>query len=391
MTERPTISRRLLLAGLWLAASSSAWAQQVRGGRGDQGIGGTGRPSVGQDQGIGGTVIVGVIQRFGSIYVNGERISYAPDVPVRIDGEPVSAKALRIGHVTRVLALRQANGTLTTRGIDAVSEVIGPIETVRTGEMVVLGQKVIWAGRESWRRPGTSVAVFGLRRTDGVIVASLVEKRRDTATRVAGLLERDRDGLRVGGLRLQGMDAALIGRRVQIEGHAAQGVMQVTRAKPDDFSDLSGANRLLIEAYVRRVGSGLQLGSGYVAHDASRFQPTTGGDMRAVVSAVFDASRGLQVESIQSVGKFPGASMEGPGAPGRGPGSPAGAPQHGPGGAGAPGGGPNSPGGGPNAPGGPGPGGMNEPGGPGGFGPPGGPGPGGGFGGGGFGGGGPRR
>ncbi len=111
---------------------------------------------------------------------------------------------------------------------------------------------------------------------------------------------------------------------------------------------------------MRRVGSGLQLGSGYVAHDASRFQPTTGGDMRAVVSAVFDASRGLQVESIQSVGKFPGASMEGPGAPGRGSGSPAGAPQHGPGGAGAPGGGLNSPGGGPNAPGGPGPGGMNE-------------------------------
>ncbi len=40
-------------------------------------------------------------------------------------GEPVSAKALRIGHVTRVLALRQVNGTLTTRGIDAHKEAIG--------------------------------------------------------------------------------------------------------------------------------------------------------------------------------------------------------------------------------------------------------------------------
>ena len=38
----------------------------------------------------------------------------------------------------------------------------------------MLGQKVAWTGRESWRA-GTQVAVFGLRRTDGVIVASLVE------------------------------------------------------------------------------------------------------------------------------------------------------------------------------------------------------------------------
>ena len=62
----------------------------------DQGIGGTGI-SRGDDHGIGGTGIVGVIQRFGSIFVNGERIGYAPDVPVRIDGEAASAKALRSG------------------------------------------------------------------------------------------------------------------------------------------------------------------------------------------------------------------------------------------------------------------------------------------------------
>jgi hypothetical protein len=81
--------------------------------------------------GDGGTGIVGVIQRFGSIFVNGERIAFAPDVPVRIDGEAASVKALRIGHVARVVAQRQSNGTLTTRRIDAVSEVIGPIESVR--------------------------------------------------------------------------------------------------------------------------------------------------------------------------------------------------------------------------------------------------------------------
>jgi hypothetical protein len=383
MTKPPIISRRLLLAGFWLAGSSSVWAQVKRGN--DQGIGGTGITG-GNDHGIGGTGIVGVIQRFGSIYVNGERIAYAADVPVRIDGEAASAKALRIGHLARVVAVRQANGTLTTSRIDAVSEVIGPVEAVKPGELAVLGQKVMWAGRESWLRPGTYVAVSGLRRTDGVIVASLVQQRHDTVTRVSGLLERDRDGVRIGGQRLTGVDAALTGQRVQVEGRVAQGVMQVARAKADDFSDLSGASRLSIEAYVRRVGSNLQLGSGYVARDASRFEPSA--DTRVVVNATFDSASGLRVESVQSVGKFPGSSVQGPAAPNRSPGA---APGHG---------GPGTPGGGhPDAPGGhsPGPanghsnGPANEPGAPGGgFGPPGGSpggGPGGGFGGGGPGGG----
>lgn len=384
MTRPPIISRRLLLAGFWLAGSSSVWAQVKRGN--DQGIGGTGI-TAGNDHGIGGTGIVGVIQRFGSIYVNGERIGYATDVPVRIDGELASAKALRIGHVARVVAVRQANGTLTTGRIDAVSEVIGPIETVKSGEMAVLGQKVIWAGRESWLRPGTYVAVSGLRRTDGVVVASLVQQRHDSAMRITGLLERDRDGARIGGQRLTGVDAALAGQRVQVEGRVAQGVMQVARAKVDDFSDLSGATRLSIEAYVRRVGGNLQFGSGYVARDVSRFEPSA--ETRVVVNATLDASRGLRVESVQSVSKFPGSSLQGPAAPNRSSGT---APGHvGPS---TPGGGrPDMPGGhsGPSPTNGP----ANEPGGSsaptgGGFGPPGGGiggGPGGGFGGGGPGGG----
>src|SRR5882757_4861754 len=376
MTKPPLISRRSLLAGLWLAGSSSAWAQVRRGN--DHGIGGTGITR-GDDHGIGGTGIVGVIQRFGSIYVNGERISYAADVPVRIDGEPASAKALRIGHVARVVAVRQTNGTLATSRIDAVSEVIGPIESVKAGEMTVLGQKVIGGGREGWRRPGTYVAVSGLRRTDGVIVASLIQQRHDTVTRVSGLLERDRNGLRIGDLRLDGADPARAGQRVEAEGRFAQGVMQVSRTRPDDFSDLTGANRLSIEAYVRRVGSNLQLGSGYLAHDGSRFEPS--GDTRVVVNATLDSSRGLRVESVQSVGHFPGSSLEHIQGPDRRRG-----PASGPGGPGGPAGNPGAPGGGPG-PGpspGPAPGPASDPGAPGGFGP-----PGGGFGGGGPGGGGP--
>jgi hypothetical protein len=208
-----------------------------------------------------------------------------------------------------VLALPQANHSLITHSINVVSEVMGPIESVKDGEMTVLGQRIIAAGRESWRRPGTNVAVFGLRRMDGVIVSSLVEQRRDATTRVSGPLERDRGGLRIGGLRLNGVDAALVGQRVQAEGHVTPGAMQVSRIRADDLSDFFGASRLSVEGYVRRVGSYLQFGSGYVAHDNSRFESS--GNARVVVNAVFDSSRGLRVESIQSVDKFPGESMRG--------------------------------------------------------------------------------
>ncbi|MCS3449156.1 MULTISPECIES: DUF5666 domain-containing protein [Bradyrhizobium] len=400
MNGPPVISRRALLVGFWLAGTSLAGAQVKKRGN-DQGIGGTG--ITGSDQGIGGTGIVGVIQRFGSIYVNGERVAYAPDVPVRIDGEAASAKALRIGQLARVVAQRDAGGTLSTKRIDVTSEVTGPVEQVRPGGLTVLGQTVAWTGRESWLKVGAHVAVFGLRRTDGVVVASLVQERHDAAARVAGPLERDRAGvLRIGELKLAGVDAALVGQRVLAEGHVAQGVMQVSRSRADDFSDLAGANRLLIEAYVRRVGNDLQLGSGFVARDHSRFSPAA--DTRVVVNARLSGPRELRVESVQSVGKFPGSSVKSPGTPGRGPGGGSG-PGHGsgsgsglggPGGRGAPGGG--GPGGGPGGapsgmPGSSPPGGGTAPDplsggptgpGPGGFGPPGGPlGPGGGFGGGG--------
>ncbi|RXH23427.1 MULTISPECIES: DUF5666 domain-containing protein [Bradyrhizobium] len=382
MSRPPLISRRLLLTGFWLAGTAMARAQVKRGT--DQGIGGTGITR-GDDHGIGGTGIVGVIQRFGSIYVNGERIAYASDVPVRIDGEAASAKALRIGQLARVVAVRQADGTLVTRNITIASEVAGRIEQVKGNELMVLGQKIVAGDKESKLRPGTHVAVYGLRRSDGVVVASLVEPRRAATERVTGLVERGPDGLRIGGLKLNNVDPLLVGQRVQIEGSVSQGAMQAARTRIDDFSDLVGASRLSVEAYVQRAGANLQLGSGFVARDGSRFGPTAG-EARMVVNGAFDRSRGFQVESAQAIGQAPGAAPSGGGNPNRSPGgsilhpnrttpNPGGQP-----GAPAPGS-PSgaTPGSAPTGPGGPsGPGGMGSPGGP--------MGPGGGMGGGGFGG-----
>lgn len=74
----------------------------------DQGIGGTGwTAGTDGDQGIGGTGIVGTIQRFGSIFVNGVRVQYQPDVPVWIDDVPVAPNSLKIGHIVRVAVVQR--------------------------------------------------------------------------------------------------------------------------------------------------------------------------------------------------------------------------------------------------------------------------------------------
>lgn len=386
MSRPPLISRRLLLTGFWLAGTAIAHAQVKRGT--DQGIGGTGIRR-GDDHGIGGTGIVGVIQRFGSIYVNGERVTYASDVPVRIDGKAASPRALRIGQLARVVATRRADGTLVTRNIAIASEVSGPIEQVKGNELTVLGQKIVAGSKESKLGVGTQVAVYGLRRTDGVIVASLVEPRNDAVERVTGLVERGPDGLHIGGLKLTGVDPLLVGQRVQIEGSTSRGTMQAAHTRIDDFSDLVGASRLSIEAYVQRAGSSLRLGSGLVARDSSRFGPAAG-EARMVVNGVFDRSRGLQVDSTQAIGPGPGTPPSGGGNPGRSPGGSImhpdrGTPSHSNSQPGTQPGGPGSgPGGSPGAA----PSGPSGPSGPGGFGGPGGGpmGPAGGMGGGGFGG-----
>ena len=156
---------------LLVASLTLAWGQNGQ----DRGIGGTGVVSDDQDgdRGIGGTGMMGRIRGFGSIIVNGVHVNYAPDVPVRIDGQPRAVSDLKIGQVVRVVA-ENRNGVLATRQIDVTSEVVGPIETTGRTTLKVLGQTISTqalsaAGR--WQ-PGERVAVFGLRRPDGTIVAT---------------------------------------------------------------------------------------------------------------------------------------------------------------------------------------------------------------------------
>lgn len=395
MSGRLALTRRALLASLGCAV---AWRPAVAAPERprDVGIGGTGfapEGSSGSDRGIGGTGFVGTIQRFGSIIVNDSRIAYPQDVPVTIDGLVRSARDLRIGHVVRVVARPDAGG-LVTNTIAVEREVVGPVTAVYRDGIDVLGQAVQMRPGElskGWRK-GEHVAVSGLRRLDGTIVASLIERSGKEAMRVIGVVEQDDDGLWIGGLKLLETDPALISRRMAVSGRIAKGGF-----RPSDIvqaSPLPAGSAFSVESYVRGGDGQLLLGSGLaVRSEAFGYAFSPWQDVRAVLDGRIGPDGILSIDNLRL------ARTNGEG--GGNSGGPAGPQSLGPQSLGPNGFGPGMIGGGPSGPGGPGGGGPGGFGGPAGMGPggagPGGPGglggPGGagGPGGGGPGGGGPGR
>lgn len=358
MSNAWNINRRRMLGLIGGAAASPTFpvegkTQKPR----DRGIGGTGfAPESGeeQDRGIGGTGFIGAIQRFGSIFVNDSRIGYRQDVPVDIDGEARTARDLRIGQVVRAVARSREDG-LSTHRIAVVSEVVGRIENLSDEAMDVLGQKVILAGLEPapWRREGARVAVSGLRRIDGAIVASAVELRERGLDQVVGQIESASGASFIGDLELVALDRDLIGKRAALTGRLTKDGFRVIRGRPDEAPFGRRIDHLSLESFVRRVGEDLRLGSGQLIRNSpAAAQIPEDEEARAFIDATIDGAGQTQVQAIRLPGGPAGASGPAgpaPGAPGPGPApGPGGAPS----GPGSPGGsGPGAAGGGGHGPG----------------------------------------
>jgi len=304
---RASLNRRFVLRLLAGAATLLPGTIRSQESPRDQGIGGTGmmrtdeprNGSLGEgDRGIGGTGVIGTIRRFGSIVVNDLRIAYPPEVEVRIDGTAARAADLKIGQVVHVVA-RPEGGGLATRRIDVTSEVVGPVESVAPGRLVVLGQRVSTAGLSGAWQPGARVAVSGLRRPDGVIVASLIEPRDSGPDRVAGPVRRLAGGLGIGGLRLAGADALPPGKRALVTGRAANGVLTVTSAAQVGLPFPPGLKRVSIEAYIGRAGSGLDIGAGYAVAGRPVARVPRDGSVRAVLTAAIARDGDLTVERLR--------------------------------------------------------------------------------------------
>lgn len=215
------VSMRLLAVTLlaWLAAPGAVVAGQNCAGGGAQrpdegGIGGTGvhanRPD--DEGGIGGTGIeagidtgvIGTITGFASICVGELEIHYGSDTPVEIDGQRAGVAALAVGQVVEVVA--QGSGAeLRAQRISTQHIVSGPVTGVDSGglSIEVLRQRVqltqatrIDLGTEGVPATAatvilaTPVQVSGMRRSDGVIVASRVSAGADAQVRLSGRVSR---------------------------------------------------------------------------------------------------------------------------------------------------------------------------------------------------------
>ena len=302
-----TASRRALLAGV--ASFASLVGRPGFGQGSDRGIGGTGvapeAPAApvapgGDDRGIGGTGVIGTIRRFGSIYVNGLRIAYPKDVPVTIDGAPATAAALRLGHVVSVVARRRGN-VLQTGRIVVESEVIGPIASRTAQTLTVLGQTVSvagLAGATAWQ-PGTTVAVGGLRRPDGTIVASIVERRDGAAPRVAGPVREVAGETRIGNLALRGLDPNLVGSRAAVQGNASASGLDVAQAARVVPPSGPGIQRLSIEDYVERRPGGVRTGSGFDVVGGARSDLPARGVTRAVFDSAVGPGGQIRIERLR--------------------------------------------------------------------------------------------
>lgn len=298
-----------LLAGLTGLAGRGQAGSEPR----DQGIGGTGSriyaATPDEDRGIGGTGIYGTIRAFGSIWVNGVRVTYGPDVRVSIDGSPAPAAVLAVGQVVQVVAHPRA-GRLETDSIAVVHEVVGRIERISGTSMTVLGQSVDFAALAAVapgvRRFGTGqrVAVSGLRRVDGIIEASLISPVGGSVDLVRGPVAIDGRSFRIGALAVEGL-AALVphlaqGMRVAVAGHLRGGHLEADDARVSNPVP-AGVSHVSIETYLQRTGAVVELGNGLVLSQtafAGLEHLPAADEIRAVVGVQLNADGNMRVESV---------------------------------------------------------------------------------------------
>lgn len=239
------------------------------GRSGDDGIGGTGRG--GDDDGIGGTGIhaedatgvVGTITGFGSICVGGLELHYDATTPLRIDGQVGDVTRLAVGQVVEVVA-SGSGAELRAREIAVQHLVVGPVTgaDAERGVLAVAGQTVELAGGDVAAHPiGSVVRVSGMRRADGVVVASRVTSgSADERVRITGPLAVADGRLTVGGTPLAtvGQAARLqVGEEVRVVGTWRDGAVRA-----DSVHDLPGVAfagrvaRLDVEGFARVTPSG---------------------------------------------------------------------------------------------------------------------------------------
>ena len=287
----------------------------------DRGIGGSGAPALQMPMqvadrgiggtGIGGTGIIGVVTGFGSICLAGRTVELPDDVPVRMDDRPSDPASLRTGQVAAVGA-RKVLGALSARTIDILHTVIGPVDAASPGTLTVAGQQVHFPGATGPAldaKPGTWVAVSGLRRPDGSVEATRIDPAEPGLVTVRGELVRIYGATRIGslGIRLPPSSNLPGGWSIVVTGHIISGVLVADTASiepnenPSDYFGPATTN-FIVEGYITATPGGYLVNHLFVAAPGSdtatptrrgvvTFERTPDGKLKTTFESPNDLSR----------------------------------------------------------------------------------------------------
>ncbi|MED5261072.1 MAG: DUF5666 domain-containing protein [Myxococcota bacterium] len=245
------------------------------------GIGGTG---ISDEDGIGGTGIYGTLTRFGSLCVNGVRITLGEKTRYQRNGEASDLGDLAVGQVLWIQAQDTPEG-LRARSVEAFSAVIGTVASVdaESRTIVVGGQTVLLGHSEnggekltsSLPRVGDLVDVSGLRNEDEEIVVSRIE-----------LLDETIAPYRAPGLR-ELIDAAPELRALSVEGFLGPEIgpdrfrLAGIQVEAPELASLSANTRIWL--------TGGRVGQNTLAVRRAEFAPSSAVDSQAPISP--DGSR----------------------------------------------------------------------------------------------------
>lgn len=218
----------------------------------------------GDGEGIGGTGIIGIVADFGSIIVNDLRVGIDETAVVFVDGELGSVSDLRRGQLVFVEAFGSATSLVASR-VSIRHEVIGPVTGLAPvlNEMLVLDQRIKLApelGDLSTLNVGDWVAVSGLRRPDGTIYGTRIDRREDSDIASVygryGLDSGNKDHpVRIAGVNAYGLSANedWLGREVLLRGRLDEGRLTAAGLTPQIEIPFDGRLRnLSIASFVDR-------------------------------------------------------------------------------------------------------------------------------------------
>ncbi len=154
----------------------------------DKGIGGTGK-QLAEGTGIGGTGIIGVITSIpnaNSFTVNGVQVFHSPATAMYINNQLSKSHSLRVGQRVTLYTTTKTN-KITASRINVDYILIGPVQYTNqtqysflaAGQKVVLHQSI--KDQIKKVKPGHTVLVSGLRKHNGVIIATAVKFSKKTS------------------------------------------------------------------------------------------------------------------------------------------------------------------------------------------------------------------